>query len=84
MTSIEKETMDIILELYPKSNGKISEISIISENYLLIKNINGKSNIYTLLDNKLYILNFGPPEDEIHSDKFRQIFRQIKLNKIVE
>lgn len=36
MNNIERKIMDLILDLYPNSNGKISEISIISEDYYLL------------------------------------------------
>lgn len=84
MNNTEREIMDLILDLYPNSMGKISEISIISENYILIKNGDGVSSIYTLKNNELYVLHFSSPENKTHSDKFRQIFRQIKLEKITE
>lgn len=75
-----------IINNYPKSEfaDKIKFTKLIGDDFLYVELQNGKSCIYKIEDNKLHVYRREIINNNVDVEKFKGIFRDIKLNIIID
>ena len=87
--TIEEKVEKQIRKLYPGSEDKILSVKVLSDDYIIVEHRSefkpeSYKNIYTMEGGKLIVYQGIIHNKQIENIKFREIFRELKLNMIMD